>query len=58
MALDEGIYETWEALLTGVVGIILKPSVLLRSIAFKSLNFSFGVVKQVSLPQGKWKMVD
>ena len=53
MALDEGIYETWEALLTGVVGIILKPSVLLRSIAFKSLNFSFGVVKQVSLPKGK-----
>ena len=53
MALDEGIYETWAALLTGVVGIILKPSVLLRSIAFKSLNFSFGFVKQVSLPKGK-----
>ena len=52
MALDEGIYKTWAALLTSVVGIILKPSVLLRSIAFKSLNFSFGVVKQVSLPQG------
>ena len=58
MALDEGIYKTWAALLTSVVGIILKPSVFLLSIAFKSLNFSFGVVKQVSLPQGKWKMVD
>ena len=57
MALDEGIYKTWAALLTSVVGIILKPSVFLLSIAFKSLNFSFGVVKQVSLPQGKWKMV-